>query len=203
MYKEQLAREGLPIETVNVNDVPKTTVSVYPDASKDLKKLDLSIPVLIGGYKRNPKLEDITLDEVRNAFSKFKPRHWKKRPIGRLTTKEDSALPQKENAFLDGQARKLKKLLLYNVPLSPIGLLSFCLDYAKNYNYDIGGVFEAIKKEFSGFNQTDIYEVVNEINAFRNTYIAHVEKELTNVEKAPKGLISWVVGLYRIYSAHV
>ncbi|MBF0564530.1 MAG: hypothetical protein HQK89_04750 [Nitrospirae bacterium] len=45
-------------------------------------------------------------------------------------------------------------------------------------------------------------EVVNEINAFRNTYIAHVEKELTDVEKAKKGLISWVVGLYRIYTAH-
>ena len=38
LYKEQLSQEGLPIEVVDIDKVPKTTVTIYPDKTKDLEK---------------------------------------------------------------------------------------------------------------------------------------------------------------------
>src|SRR4030043_629536 len=73
LYKNQLSQEGLPIEVVDVDKVPKTTVTIYPDQTKDLKTLDILIPPLSAGYKRSPTLGDITIDEVKKAFSRFSP----------------------------------------------------------------------------------------------------------------------------------
>lgn len=73
LYKEQLSQEGLPIEVVDVDKVPKTTVTIYPDKTKDLGKLDIVIPPLSAGFKRTPKLEDITIEDVKKSFSRFSP----------------------------------------------------------------------------------------------------------------------------------
>ena len=53
LYREQLAQEGLPIELVEVDKVPTTTVSIYPDPKKDAEALDISIPLAHSG-KSNP-----------------------------------------------------------------------------------------------------------------------------------------------------
>jgi type III restriction enzyme len=111
-------------------------------------------------------------------------------------------LPNHEVSYLNSQARKLRKTLVYKNGLSPLGLLCFCFDYAKNYHYEIGGVFEAIKRRFMKYNETDLYETLKEINGFRNTYVAHQEKQLSDLKMAKEGLILWVLGLYRIYTAH-
>lgn len=83
----------------------------------------------------------------------------------------------------------------------PIGLLKFCLEYSQTV-HDIGGVLEAVKKSFSKFNQTDLYDTVKGIYDFRNTYIAHQDKELTDIKTAKEGLAHWVQGLYKIYMSH-
>lgn len=43
---------------------------------------------------------------------------------------------------------------------------------------------------------------MNVSSEFRNNYIAHQEKELTDISIAKEGLAKWVVGLYKIYSVH-
>src|SRR4030066_68295 len=73
LQKPQLGREGLPIEVVDVDKVPRTTVTIYPDQTKDLKNLDILIPPLSAGFKRSPTLGEITIDEVKKAFSRFSP----------------------------------------------------------------------------------------------------------------------------------
>ncbi|MEK7867937.1 MAG: DEAD/DEAH box helicase family protein, partial [Candidatus Omnitrophota bacterium] len=73
LYKDQLSQEGLPIEVVDVDKVPKTTVTVYPDKTKDLGKLDIQLPALSAGYKRTPKLENITIEDIKKAFSRYQP----------------------------------------------------------------------------------------------------------------------------------
>jgi type III restriction enzyme len=74
LYKEELSQEGLPIEVVDVDKVPRTTVSIFPDAEhKDLAALDILIPRLTAAYYVVPLLEDITLDEVKQAFARFRP----------------------------------------------------------------------------------------------------------------------------------
>lgn len=73
LYDQQLAQEGLPIEVVDVDHIPSTTVSIYPDeARKDLAALELAVPGLTPGLRIIPKLEGLALDDVKKAFAKFK-----------------------------------------------------------------------------------------------------------------------------------
>lgn len=69
LYKDELAQEGLPIEIVDIDHVPRTTVTIYPDAAnKDLRALDLLIPRLSPGYSITPVLEGLPFDEIKAAF---------------------------------------------------------------------------------------------------------------------------------------
>lgn len=108
----------------------------------------------------------------------------------------------KEVKTLSKQAMNLKKTLIYGNGFSPLGLLSFCFDYSKNYEYSIGGIYGAIKKSFAPFNQTDMFEAVSAINDFRNNYVAHQQKFLNDPVLARENLIKWIIGLFRIYKAH-
>ena len=51
----------------------------------------------------------------------------------------------------------------------------------------MGGVFNEIKSCFSKVSETD-YKLVSRINTFRNDYIAHQNKELTDAVVAEKSL---------------
>lgn len=84
LYQEQLSQEGLPIEVVDVDDVPKTTVTIFPDSeNKDLVKLDLVISSVSVGYTRTAKLEGLTIDDVRKQFARYRPL-----PLGNPVTEE-------------------------------------------------------------------------------------------------------------------
>lgn len=86
--------------------------------------------------------------------------------------------------------------------LWPSGLLQFCLEYSRTSKYEVGGVFEATKQSFSKFSDTDLYDTVKAITDFRNTYVAHQDKELIDIKTAKEGLVHWVQGLYKIYMSH-
>lgn len=74
LYAQELAQEGLPIEVIDIDRVPKTTVSIYPDAiHKDLKQLELEVPRLSGGYRIQVTLEGLKVDDVRKQFKKYSP----------------------------------------------------------------------------------------------------------------------------------
>lgn len=75
LYEEQLSQEGLPLEIVDIDQVPRTTVTIYPDTSKDLQKLDIVIPRLSPGYSITSSLVGLTFETVREHFTKvgFKP----------------------------------------------------------------------------------------------------------------------------------
>nr|MDA8088000.1 DEAD/DEAH box helicase family protein [Nitrospiraceae bacterium] len=116
LYKDQLSQEGLPIEVVDIEKVPKTTVSIYPDTQKDLAKLDVRIPILSAGFKRSPKLESLTIEDVKKAFSKYKPL-----PIGEIRNTEINY--EGRHLFTNEIIEKMKVQL----PLleSGIGAISF------------------------------------------------------------------------------
>lgn len=74
LYRDELAQEGLPIEIVDVNKVPTTTVSIFPDvAEKDVKGLDIAIPRLTAANQTLPVLGPIAETEMRAAFAPYKP----------------------------------------------------------------------------------------------------------------------------------
>jgi len=69
LYRDELSQEGLPIEVVDIDDIPRTTVTIYPDAvNKDLEVLALFVPRLTSGYRIDPELAELTFQEVREAF---------------------------------------------------------------------------------------------------------------------------------------
>ena len=104
--------------------------------------------------------------------------------------------------WLNRHASNLRRTLVFKNGLWPSGLLLFCLDYSKMSKYEVGGIFEAIKKSFAKFSDTDLCETVKAITDFRNNFIAHQEKELTDINIAREGLIAWVMGIYKIYFTH-
>ncbi|NJK70320.1 MAG: hypothetical protein HC941_30845 [Microcoleus sp. SU_5_3] len=95
-------------------------------------------------------------------------------------------------------AQNLKRTLVFNNGLSLIGLLRSCLDYALNDTTKIGGIFEALHTQFRFQGGRKLLETVTRINDFRNTYIAHQEKELIDRNLAEQELKVWIEALHRI-----
>ena len=92
----------------------------------------------------------------------------------------------------EDMARKLKRALIHGSVHSAIGLLRSCYDYALTDDSNLDGVFIAIKKAFIMPGAKNILERIGAVNEFRNTYIAHHEKELTDRELAGQQLRMWV-----------
>jgi type III restriction enzyme len=71
LYAQELAQEGLPIEVIDVDRIPSTTVSIYPDeAHKNLKELEIAVPRLSGGYRIQATLDGLKIENVRAEFRK-------------------------------------------------------------------------------------------------------------------------------------
>ena len=107
------------IEVVDVDKVPKTTVTVYPDKTKALDKLDIQLPALSAGYKRTPKLENFTLEDVKKAFSRYQPL-----PLGKVGKTEIDY--EGRHLFTNEIIEKMK----IQLPLlqSGIGAISFYME---------------------------------------------------------------------------
>lgn len=75
LYEDTLSQEGLPIEVVDIDQVPRTTVTIFPDTSKDLEKLDIAIPRLSPGYSTTSSIEGLSFEAVRDEFARagFRP----------------------------------------------------------------------------------------------------------------------------------
>jgi type III restriction enzyme len=74
LYQQELAQEGLPLEIVELDRVPATTISIFPDeAHKDVNALNIQIPTLSAGFRIVPKLEGLTIRDVKKAFKPYKP----------------------------------------------------------------------------------------------------------------------------------
>ena len=83
----------------------------------------------------------------------------------------------------------------------PTGLLIFCLDYAKKDTEPLPGVFKSVRNHFSDLAGTDLPTLLNEFYDFRNTYIAHEKKELTDVDTTRNGLRLWCGTVQGLYAA--
>ena len=74
LYRQELAQEGLPIEIIDIERIPSTTISIYPDeARKDVKALQIEIPALSAAHRTLPQLDKLSLDDVKKAFAQYKP----------------------------------------------------------------------------------------------------------------------------------
>ncbi|MBP8625018.1 MAG: DEAD/DEAH box helicase family protein [Methanothrix sp.] len=102
---------------------------------------------------------------------------------------DTSAMHPREESFHKRQAVNLRRTLVENDGIMPIGLLKWCLEYAKSPKVPPGGVFSATKAKFEGQAKTELFDIVDKIYTFRNEYIAHQEKELDEIDTAKQGTI--------------
>ncbi|MDA7999911.1 MAG: DEAD/DEAH box helicase family protein [Alphaproteobacteria bacterium] len=72
LYKDEFEQEGLLIEEQDVEDIERTTVSIFPDKAKDLDALDIEVPGLTAGYVVRALDTEISYEEVLAGLQKYK-----------------------------------------------------------------------------------------------------------------------------------
>ena len=88
LYREELAQEGLPIEIVDVDKVPTTTVSIFPDtANKDAAALDIAIPSLSAVRRHCPCSDRSPRRRCARRSSRCGRCRWGKRRRGTCNTR--------------------------------------------------------------------------------------------------------------------
>jgi type III restriction enzyme len=71
LYQKELSQQGLEIEVVDVEKVPRTTVTIYPDPTKpNFSELEIEVPQLSQEYHVVPELGSLTVEDVRRRFAK-------------------------------------------------------------------------------------------------------------------------------------
>ncbi len=98
------------------------------------------------------------LDEAIKAFiistlKEFIPKDARKRE--RFFEPDLSVLHPRDQSFYKRQESNLLRTLIENDGVMPMGLLKWCLDYAKNPKTPPGGIFSAIKAAFIDAAKTD------------------------------------------------
>ena len=97
-------------------------------------------------------------------------------------------------------ARNLRKTLVYQSGVSPLGLLRSCLDYALNDATELTGVFAALREEFRRPGSRALLELVQAVNEFRNRRVAHQEQPLTDSTQTKAALQQWVESLAALWA---
>ena len=114
-----------------------------------------------------------------------------------------SSVKTKSVSFLQERARSLKRLLVHRSPLMPTGLLIFCLDYGKKDTTPLPGIFTSVRSRFAAFKDSNLQELLQHVYDFRNDYVAHEKKKLTDVAVAREALKTWTESLPRLHSVKI
>lgn len=94
--------------------------------------------------------------------------------------------------YLQDNAKRLQKALVFDAAIMPIGILKFCLEYEDSPVDHIRGVFEFIRRNFRDFRATNVLKLLTEVYDFRNTYVAHQDEELKDIEETRSALKKWI-----------
>ncbi len=70
--------------------------------------------------------------------------------------------------------------------------MKFCLEYAASPVDHIRGLFESIRRNFKDLRSAGILKALKEVYDFRNTYVAHPEKDLRDIEETRTALKQWI-----------
>lgn len=103
-----------------------------------------------------------------------------------------SHLNPRERAPLERHQRYLRENLIYGRPMQRLGTLLFCLRYAREGNSYSTGIWDAVRDAFADSLYDALYELLQRVNEFRNTRVAHVETPLTDAEQAWQAMYDWL-----------
>ncbi len=202
LYEDELADEGLPLQTVDVEKVPRTTVSIYPDAeNKDLKALDLEIPRLSHGIRIDSDLGDLDFEDVRKAFSNLEPL-----PLGE--PKETEIDYEGRHLITDELVEQMKiKLPLLSDPVGAISFYREELERAvkiKGTHQRLAPLLQRFIEEVLFEEAVDLYDgrivarlADSDVRTYiRATFVPLLRKRVTRhqkrlMEEPPQSVTSW------------
>lgn len=125
-------------------------------------------------------------------------------PTGRVAEKDFfnpilSSIDQKKWKYYQDELKKLERTLVFRSPISPMGHLKFCLEYAIKSTEVLGGVFSAIKLQFGSEHDKQLLDILGSAYQFRNKYIAHQEHATVSKDLAREQLTAWTAALRLLY----
>ena len=92
---------------------------------------------------------------------------------------------------MEKNQRYLRDNLVFGRSIQKLGTLLFFLDYAQSGGKGAGGVWRDAEQVFSGPEMQSLFTELKQVNAFRNTRVAHVETKLENAEEAWEAMVNW------------
>src|SRR5258705_3010439 len=112
-----------------------------------------------------------------------------------------SRAKKSDHKFYLERASVLRNLLVYRSPVMPTGALSFCFEYAAKDGEPLPGIYRAVRTRFADFVSSDLPVRVRGIYEFRNTYVAHEKRELTDGGETEEALKEWITALVALSKA--
>lgn len=104
-----------------------------------------------------------------------------------------------------GELRKHQRNLRRNIVLrahsNRLGNLLFCFSYAVGpdfANLGIAGIWADVREAFSEPDLQHLQPILDSMNNFRNTYVAHGDTPLTDLALAEENLRKWIEGLVEL-----
>ena len=110
-----------------------------------------------------------------------------------------TGLDSKKQKYFQDEIKKLERTLIFRSPISPVGHLRFCLEYANKGREEFGGILKAVKTAFASEADARLLDLLTPVYLFRNKYIAHQEHATVTKDLAQEQLRRWVQVLTAIY----
>jgi type III restriction enzyme len=102
-----------------------------------------------------------------------------------------SRLDREKRRYYESEINKLKRVIVYKSPISPMGHLKFALEVGIKTE-DEGMFFVALHHAFGYPENKKLLDELAGVYEFRNKYIAHYEKEIVAKEGAQSQLRNWI-----------
>jgi len=97
-----------------------------------------------------------------------------------------------QSPALQRNGRYLQDNLAFGRPMMRLGVLLFCLRYAAQPSPPAAGVWQDVAQVFSTPEMQELYTLLDPVNHFRNTRVAHVEQPLSDPAEAWDAMKQWL-----------
>ncbi len=101
-------------------------------------------------------------------------------------------LPRREQGLLEKYQRYLESNLIRKRNTHRLGTLRFCLKYAQQGGWEVGGIWEVVARRFRAPSYGELHRCLEEVSEFRNRYVAHAEHPLTDATEAWEAMRTWL-----------
>ncbi len=112
-----------------------------------------------------------------------------------------SSIDPNKRKYYQDELKKLERTVVFRSPISPMGHLKFCLEYAAQEVDTIGGVLHSIKGLFGSFRDRELLGLLRSAYQFRNKYVAHQEHAVVPKELARGQLHDWIRLLFMLHDS--